>query len=78
METATRAIDPPQRRAGALMAMFIGDALAMPVHWYYERRALAKDYGHVTGYLTPRKPPPRQHPVALQLPALGAEGRHPA
>jgi|GEM_PF-7023443 ADP-ribosylglycohydrolase len=25
---------------GALFGMFIGDALAMPVHWYYDREAL--------------------------------------
>ena len=36
--------------AGALVA----DALAMPVHWYYDRAALDRDYGAVTGYLAPR------------------------
>ncbi|MFM7077497.1 MAG: ADP-ribosylglycohydrolase family protein [Planctomycetaceae bacterium] len=36
--------------AGALVA----DALAMPVHWYYDRAALDRDYGPVTGYLAPR------------------------
>ena len=36
----------------------IGDALAMPVHWYYNRQALNADYGHVTDYLTPRNPHP--------------------
>lgn len=58
MELSTHPLDLPQRRVGALMAMFIGDALAMPVHWYYNRRALATDYGHVTDYLTPRNPHP--------------------
>jgi ADP-ribosylglycohydrolase len=38
--------------------MFIGDALAMPVHWYYNREALLQDYGRVTGYLSPRNPHP--------------------
>jgi len=33
--------------------MCIGDALAMPVHWYYNRQALFQDYGHVTDYLVP-------------------------
>ena len=29
------------RAAGALAGLFIGDALAMPVHWYYDTRRLA-------------------------------------
>jgi len=32
----------------------IGDALAMPVHWYYDREALTRDYGHVRSFLAPR------------------------
>ena len=43
---------------GALFGMFIGDALAMPVHWYYDREALVRDYGRVTGYLAPKNPHP--------------------
>jgi len=38
--------------------MYIGDALAMPVHWYYDRRALERDYGRVTEYLAPKHPHP--------------------
>jgi len=45
-----------ERIAGALFGMYIGDALAMPVHWYYDRAALARDYGRVSDYLTPRHP----------------------
>jgi ADP-ribosylglycohydrolase len=30
----------------------------MPVHWYYNRQALYRDYGHVTDYLAPRNPHP--------------------
>jgi ADP-ribosylglycohydrolase len=30
----------------------------MPVHWYYNRDALVRDYGRVTGYLTPKNPHP--------------------
>jgi len=40
------------------MGMSIGDALAMPVHWYYDRLALRRDYGWVTGYLEPQNPHP--------------------
>ena len=41
------------RAGGALYGLFIGDALAMPVHWYYNREALARDYGRVTDFLAP-------------------------
>lgn len=37
---------------GALAA----DALAMPVHWYYDREALRNEYGEVTTYLAPKNP----------------------
>jgi ADP-ribosyl-[dinitrogen reductase] hydrolase len=43
---------------GALYGLCIGDALAMPVHWYYNRQALNQDYGLVTDYLAPRNPHP--------------------
>ncbi len=39
---------------GALHA----DALAMPVHWYYDRAAMARDYGRVERYLDPKNPHP--------------------
>ncbi len=40
------------RLTGALYGLFIGDALAMPVHWYYDTKALKRDYGLVKDYLT--------------------------
>jgi ADP-ribosylglycohydrolase len=46
------------RQEGAVLGMFIGDALAMPVHWYYDRQALKRDYGDVTGYRAPKNPHP--------------------
>lgn len=46
------------RPGGALWGLFIGDALAMPVHWYYDRAALRRDYGEVRDYLTPTNPHP--------------------
>ena len=39
---------------GALWGMFIGDALAMPVHWYFDREALRRDYGLVTSFVDPK------------------------
>ena len=34
------------------------DALAMPVHWYYDRAALRRDYGIVDHFMPPRNPHP--------------------
>lgn len=42
----------PDELLGALAA----DALAMPVHWYYDRSALVRDYGFVDRYLPPKSP----------------------
>ncbi len=46
------------RFQGTLYGLCIGDALAMPVHWYYNRQALEEDYGQVTDYLAPHNPHP--------------------
>lgn len=46
------------RSLGALYGLYVGDALAMPVHWYYDREALRRDYGRVTDYLAPKNPHP--------------------
>ena len=46
------------RCRGALYGLFIGDALAMPVHWYYDTSALRRDYGRVIDYLAPKNPHP--------------------
>ena len=48
---------------GALAGLCIGDALAMPVHWYYNRQALENDYGLVSDYLKPFNP----HPDSILL-----------
>jgi ADP-ribosyl-[dinitrogen reductase] hydrolase len=50
--------DTPSKIDGALAGLCIGDALAMPVHWYYNRQALENDYGLVTDYLKPFNPHP--------------------
>ncbi len=46
----------PDKLKGLAWGSFIGDALAMPVHWYYDRSALQRDYGVVRGYLAPGNP----------------------
>lgn len=49
-----------QRASGALMGAYIGDALALGPHWYYDLDALHKDYGDwITDYTDPR--PGRYH-----------------
>lgn len=48
------------RAAGAVMGAFIGDALGLGPHWYYDLAELRRDYGEwITGYTDPR--PDRYH-----------------
>jgi len=42
----------------AFLGALVADAVAMPVHWYYDQRALERDYGTIDGYLAPRHPHP--------------------
>ena len=77
-----------ERAAGALMGAFIGDALALGPHWYYDLDELRRDYGEwITGYTDPK--PGRYHAglkagqlsqagfiLALLLRSLVACGRH--
>lgn len=47
-------------RSSSLSHAFVGslvaDAVAMPVHWYYDTSALDRDYGEIDGFLSPRNP----------------------
>jgi ADP-ribosylglycohydrolase len=48
------------RAAGAIMGAFIGDALGLGPHWYYDLAELRRDYGAwISGYTDPR--PGRYH-----------------
>jgi ADP-ribosylglycohydrolase len=42
----------------AFLGALVADAVAMPVHWYYDREALRRDYGPITGYRAPKNPHP--------------------
>jgi ADP-ribosylglycohydrolase len=63
-----------QKREGALWGLYIGDALAMPVHWYYNRGALFDDYGWVTDYLAPKNPHPDSILFRSNYTALSPKG----
>lgn len=48
------------RAAGAIMGAFVGDALGLGPHWYYDLDEMRRDYGEwITGYTDPR--PGRYH-----------------
>lgn len=78
----------PDRAAGALLGAFIGDALALGPHWYYDLDELRRDYGDwITDYTDPK--PGRYHAglragqcsqagfiLALLLRSLVARGRY--
>ena len=52
--------DIKDRAAGAIMGAFIGDALGLGPHWYYDLDQLHKDYGTwIDGYTDPK--PGRYH-----------------
>ena len=60
------------RLRGALWGMFVGDALAMPVHWYYNIAALQRDFGVIRDY----QPPKAVHPSSIMaLANTGKAGR---
>ena len=42
----------------AFLGSLVADAVAMPVHWYYNRQSLDQDYGDFSTYLKPKNPHP--------------------
>lgn len=56
-----KSMNKADRIRGALWGMFVGDALAMPVHWYYNIGALWQDFGQVTDYQAPKS----HHPNSI-------------
>ena len=64
--------DKLDRRRGVFWGMFVGDALAMPVHWYYDVAALQRDFGIVRDFQSPRP----SHPNSIMsLASTGGAGR---
>lgn len=69
---STSSINKADRMRGALWGMFIGDALAMPVHWYYNIAALWQDFGQIRDYQAPKA----HHPNSIMaLANTGKAGR---
>ncbi len=61
IETPASSDNSPQMSDAPLATLYgmcIGDALAMPVHWYYNRNSMRADYGWVNDYMAPRNPHP--------------------
>jgi len=54
-------LNKADRMRGALWGMFVGDALAMPVHWYYNIAALWQDFGQIRDYQAPKE----HHPNSI-------------
>jgi ADP-ribosylglycohydrolase len=48
--------EPGNRWEQAFLGSLAADALAMPVHWYYDTAALRREYGTVDRYLGPKNP----------------------
>lgn len=44
-----------EKARAALYGLFVGDASAMPTHWYYSLADLKEDYGEITGYVKPKQ-----------------------
>jgi ADP-ribosyl-[dinitrogen reductase] hydrolase len=40
----------------SMLGSLAADALAMPVHWYYDTQKLDRDYGRLTSYMAPQNP----------------------
>ena len=50
-----KANTPKDRAIGAIMGTFIGDALGVGPHWYYDMDQLKKDYGEwIDDYTSPK------------------------
>jgi len=60
------------RIKGAIYGMYIGDALSMPVHWYYDLGQLRKDFGQITKYEAPKS---RFSGSIMNLSNTGGAGR---
>ena len=57
---------------GCILALCAGDALSMPVHWYYNPADIKASFGRITEYQAPKQ----QHPSSImQFASTGGHGR---
>ena len=60
------------RIKGAYYGICVGDALAMPVHWYYRPSDIVADFGRIVDFQAPKL----RHPSSIMpLSATGTGGR---
>ncbi len=60
------------RAAGCIVGAFIGDALGVGPHWYYDIEEMRRDFGQwITGYTTPK---PGHYHDGLEAGALSQTG----
>ncbi|KAI8494535.1 hypothetical protein Bbelb_277610 [Branchiostoma belcheri] len=60
-------------KEACLWGLLIGDALSMPVHWYYDADDIKRDYGKwLTGYVAPKK----HHPSSIMSLSATATGQY--
>jgi ADP-ribosylglycohydrolase len=65
-------IDIKDRAMGAIMGAFIGDAIALGPHWYYDLEEQYRDYGTwITTYTDPKKGRYHEHEKAGNLSQSG-------
>jgi ADP-ribosyl-[dinitrogen reductase] hydrolase len=43
-----------EKKRAAMFGLYVGDAVAMPVHWMYNLGQLQSDYGKISGYVRPK------------------------
>ncbi|XP_038050237.1 uncharacterized protein LOC119723584 isoform X2 [Patiria miniata] len=65
--------DKKMAQSESLWGMVVGDALSMPVHWYYDPDDIRRDYGDwLSGFVAPKT----RHPSSiLTISAVGGAGR---
>ena len=59
MSASDATLTPQSRADNAFLGSLIADAVAMPVHWYYNQQAIDRDYPELAAsprYLAPRSP----------------------
>lgn len=72
----SQTITPRQRAGAALKSLFVGDALAMPVHWYYNPMDIFRQF---RGGITEFEAAPEFHPssiMSLHSTQKGGRGPH--